>query len=1611
MALYSFITKKCNSDLQKHGLVDTVRKYAAKIESDQSTGSIDLYPPPLLKKNIRRHFRLIIEERRVGEDIVYCFLRVFQRSDPEYSQFMNLSNQGQVQLFTEKYGPSSDGVLAYLYERRTQNRVEPLPALSQAEHTYLMGLSNTQEKTEQSIVESHTWVERISTNIGKESRIEYFKLLDGLLWEGTLNPTQTVVGNGNYWILYRYFPKIDKVFLVAPLEPRFQEKDEANLRSLFEHIFNANERTADHLIRQEGLRSYPSIITADKDLWLDIQESKEANLSLSPEEMDVLNSVLKPTSTTSGERDSEVIYPLFINGRPGSGKSTILLYLFAEHLHFHLKLLWGSKTGSKTEALERSPIYLTYSESLLNDAKRIVFDILRCDSKKAQASYDLNDVDIKKAIENSFGNFRAFLRTALPVTQRHRYESSNFVDYPHFRRVFKEKFSQGAPSQRKNLSPEIAWHVIRTYIKGMRQESSSYLDVEAYEHELPRKQQMVTRTTFEIVYTEVWEKFYKTYCESEGYWDDQDLARELLDLAQSGRIELSQFPAVFCDESQDFTKVELEVVFQLSRYSKRSIKMNELHSVLPRIPFAFAGDPFQTLNPTGFDWSATKAFFHNTIVRPLDPAGRADLRFNYQELEFNYRSSQKIVQFCNLIQLMRGRAFDIKHLKPQKSWQVHSGLAPVHFDISQTGCQQAMQSQQSLIYIIPCQEGEEETYIKRDAFLKRIAWDEKEQKITRDVFSPIRVKGLQFQRVVLYKFGEHALNTYPNQINLFLDPILGTTRKEAKLSKEETLPLEYFVNHLYVAASRPCTQLIIADTRKALDDFWAFAIEGNQQALLYSYQSREDWHQEHITRLTEGTKESWEQVTENALTLGNEFYERGQETRDPYFLERARQNYHISGAQELGDKAFALKLYYEGKLKEAGEVYVRLKQFNNALGCFWKTRSYEEIVRLQAEIISKSPSHLLVVNTAKYMTGDQNIEASLLCIERIHNIMSLDKEIERSIPTDPHWTLVVQETIQQLAVKIGEESEPQITSSQWKKTWSQITGILNAGIVLSDTISLARIACIAQEYTTSKMLLVENEISPTSATDWIIRVYAETAEFPDNIRWFSQLDLYQRIIESYESSLDEAFHDKSLTERDAARIFSAYINEEEFLTARTFLRRYPSEKRYLNLILSLVQQERYHLANQIALDLIQLYVQRAEWDEALQFITPLPVLPVSLSGQTKQLLMDPAKGHAYFIRCLARSQALQRELSLSQRHAISKYLRTQLSNPSKSLQENLLLHEAGAAFERAGIFDDTLNFYESIVGQVQDNNSKLVRWAQLRWVKTKFLQSSSTDDELSRTQCISIASDKLKTWNIPKNKIQTAPKYPRLEPLGNYVLPVEEILVPEISETPVQATLQNEEDIALEPPQVPDSVLSEEINSPAISGSLPTWRDIPGYTNSAINKPAEPINTLQHTEDASLVPVPQNGESIQKHSSTSDNTGDFLPAEIKGEESIEPQLPLISDSSTEAKPDSKEVLIKASLQLQAETRIFECLIIQPLRILELREHKTLARIDILSNAGVVRDSYEMLTIEKQISENSLTQSWFIKEWSLLIKVEQASPLNKIELLHEPSGKALIRLLL
>lgn len=264
------------------------------------------------------------------------------------------------------------------------------------------------------------------------------------------------------------------------------------------------------------------------------------------------------------------------------------------------------------------PSYMTCSRDLLERARETVRGLLTTHYERLlNGAHAPEHVD--HIIRSSFVVFHEFLYSLLPIQPRNELARERYVNYAEFRRLWNQDFAKRPEARR--MAPDVAWHTIRSFIKGVRSTQADELGPEEFEA-LPRKRRSVSPETYRQVYDRVWNSWYKRLCDEEGYWDDQDLASRALDLDCARATNLA---AIFCDEAQDFTSVELDLIFQLSVYSKRSLQPEELR----RVPLVFAGDPLQTINPTGFRWDAVQAEFYDRFFAVLDPRRRSRLNMSY----------------------------------------------------------------------------------------------------------------------------------------------------------------------------------------------------------------------------------------------------------------------------------------------------------------------------------------------------------------------------------------------------------------------------------------------------------------------------------------------------------------------------------------------------------------------------------------------------------------------------------------------------------------------------------------------------------------------------------------------------------------------------------------------------------------------------------------------------------------------------------------------------------------------------------------------------------------------------------------------------------------------
>lgn len=284
---------------------------------------------------------------------------------------------------------------------------------------------------------------------------------------------------------------------------------------------------------------------------------------------------------------------------------------------------------------------------------------------------------------------------------------------------------------------------------------------------------------------------------SQGYWDKITIIRYITDNVVLNK----KYEVIFCDEAQDFSRVELRFILYISEYMQYDL------SNAPGVPIVFAGDALQTVRPTGFRYSEVT----DMLYEELKEIAGFDLKTNSMSYNptYNYRSSQQIVNIANAVQYFRKNKFKDSIESPQRAKMSED---------SEDSCLNVFLSYEDVIdevslakklqyksFIIPVNIDEKEDYVKKYPFL---------QQFESTIKTSIEAKGIDYKEVVLYGFGEYFIEHYGDyNININYT------------ENSDSYNVRFFFNKLYVAATRARLELVIIDSSESKSNFWKLLID------------------------------------------------------------------------------------------------------------------------------------------------------------------------------------------------------------------------------------------------------------------------------------------------------------------------------------------------------------------------------------------------------------------------------------------------------------------------------------------------------------------------------------------------------------------------------------------------------------------------------------------------------------------------------------------------------------------------------------------------------------------------------------------------------------------
>lgn len=1257
--MYVYCTKGFNNELKKYpNFSSRVNSFCSRLEMMNLLEAQEKFERmhSYLKRK-EGSFRLIAKVIRVEKKPILCLLKLYNRGEPEYRHFLELVRH-QDFLFQEL-----DLVEELNTWLITQQNGSHKIATTILEDNLRIWLQRPDWKIHTDgivIHESEVWCRRFDRLEIRSLALSYRQiieeLIDGFDTVGTETQWSNIRfhGRDRFHILYSNIVTKDEAQVLLLVAPILGELSQEVIEEIIEPIFEQNTKLnwwQKHDLYFEDLitytkRSYPWYLISDEKFWLRIQEGNGVNLALSAEEISLLHSVSTETSL-----------PLFLNGRAGSGKSTMLFHLFAYYCNRHLQFC--RETGRDLLA-KPHPLFITYSPNLSDFAKVKVQSLLKHHHHFIEATGDLEKLPNMGAF---FKSFRSFLLKLLPVSLRANFTEDNYVSF--------HKFRELCGSRWQNSSPEKCWLVIQNFIKGYELISKdSYLESEARYQQIPKKERTVTVEDFIEIRDTVW-RWYHKYTQEHQLWDDRDLVRTILDRA----CYKPQYTVIFCDEAQDFTRLELQLIMSLSVFSLYNLERETIFS----LPFAFAGDPLQTLNPTGFRWASFKAAFHDEVLTPLQLTKQSQITLQLKQLKYNYRSAAAIVKVSNLIQLWRKILFDFTDIEPQQAKKSHNFI-PQKFIIDEnTDLSSLQDALKNTIILIPCNEGAEREFIEGDELLQSFCSDT--NSTPWNILSAISAKGLEFKQVILYRFGEAC--------TLDFRKTLATATEEDK----------YFLNKLYVAISRATEKLFIIDSNIGENNLWTYTSDRNYlESFLNRLDStveRQQW-QENIELISSGNSLldlNNNDIEANALT----FETVGIDTENISFLDRAIAVYQKLGNKPKTDLCKAWKFQFERNFSAAGELFLSIHKITEAWACFWEAKSWQQLqglivnhhYNLEREIANFSLLSSIVNFMVESSKESDRIELLTQEIVKITNILSTEltnEEIEEKDNTWQTFLDIYSDRVQQLL------HTPQAFSLD---DWLKIASIL---IDLSEENTSQIKQLIAQclywgrdyhgavEYWED----IDDEtanIANNSSHYYIAKAKLKT--LPQGLKYLYRGKQYKIILQQWlktGATLEPAWLEYVALTFEAISQYTKALAIYCQLNNREQVRECWANIDAKSVTLKEVKP------------IVKYYLKQQLWNDAIACAEEIPFAL-----------------QCYFVYRLAYSLLTPDKLNKRQRENYQQFIDRHLLNNSQ-WQDYLTVEHLGVVLEKIGSFSTILNFYE---GYVNSANKQLQTFTRDRWLVAK----------------------------------------------------------------------------------------------------------------------------------------------------------------------------------------------------------------------------------------------------------------------------------------------------
>ena len=394
-------------------------------------------------------------------------------------------------------------------------------------------------------------------------------------------------------------------------------------------------------------------------------------------------------------------------------------------------------------------------------------------------------------------------------------------------------------------------------------------------------------------------EWYQDRLDSHGLWDELDLTREVINLLNEHDPDKFRYDLVVCDEVQDLTDIQHELLFYIVRDPRNVL---------------LTGDIKQIINPSGFRWEELKRHFYERDL-PVP---------EITSLKLNFRSSGSIVELSNILLELKSRWLGVNTDEFKEEWK-YKGRPPIV--VKQVDEARMLESLKLT--------GARKTILVRHAHEK-----ERLQKLlgTELVFTIYEAKGLEFDTVLLWKFASDltTLDVWK--------AILEKSNLDVHQAK-----IRHEVNLLYVAITRAQKDLLIYD--------------GKQPSLIWEsnafreqvYLTDDIAYVDDVWNVVSSPEEWHEQ---GDYFFEREYYRAAMECYKNAGDQQAYLLAHAYDAEKRQDWKLAAKLFDQlGETEKAATYYERSGGFARAFSLWQEAERREDAMRCRIELLKRDKNY------------------------------------------------------------------------------------------------------------------------------------------------------------------------------------------------------------------------------------------------------------------------------------------------------------------------------------------------------------------------------------------------------------------------------------------------------------------------------------------------------------------------------------------------------------------------------------------------------------------------------------------------------------------------------